>query len=771
MTFKKTGERNRGWASKIAPHPVLNIAALASVIGAIIAQILITPFGVDTIVTSTIITITVALVCATITVLSITISLQRQEYFGVSLQEIRKLRQAPAFNFLTMLLISVLITFGISLTFLLGFYVVMFDLIVCLFVYLSCFAIQELPLLIDSENQAKRILKRQYRANRTNHTKTDMANINFAIENAIFTKSLFEAYQMFADKEADTDLMDDLLALQENHVRNLVSSADKVKQIANMTMALQNVKSIMQEDSPFAGIMPDYRDYAFRMPRVLSLIHRISAKSGFSINMYDLFDMLVSELQDSNPSEEKKDLIYSTICNLVIDSLPEGDFWAIDILTKRISYNPFALESSESVATLYDMLSLYIYYLCEKEEKLPKAIRNKIVSWINRPERIDDDIRIRNWKQLFSIARESYNSDQSELYRLYWLCHWEFESFHEVKTYVMTGGFVARWYLAGYLDSENIYADDFPTKLLEKTEYRKYVIDAIDDLFDDDGNINEESVDILPAFFETGGTYMESFMSDDRLKKQLLQVKTSIKQTDMEKRIDRIKDVDLKLIRDGLGKSMKEIISQYQGLARKLEIEDEDTEQKYFYVYAQRNKSDDYYETLGESFANGILNSIRDDILSETIVCDPDRPKESLERIMSLGITHEYEHCLLNLAHDQNKTFQKEVRKFDSTLKHVSGHHLIPFDSVLKKDSLAFNYEIDSLEVLPLDAQQTEEKADGYKRDDGQYIFEGMVVRRDKVIDFVEEEYVTIKMVFRTRIVCHDIYRLDFWSKPKTISS
>ncbi|HHX67352.1 MAG TPA: hypothetical protein GX708_04760 [Gallicola sp.] len=354
------------------------------------------------------------------TILSITLSMPKALIYGVEAATFRKLRKDKTYDYLSMLIITIVIFVLFTISYYLSFRAVILMLYIIAVIYSIIFINQEIPILMQNNKRIKKIIKNSVHKNGKEISYTELLNdvtMRNVLQNLLLTEGIISAYTLLKTKdekrnriyfEKILDMQNDYLSnCVVNHIDNYALLGNKYKNIEisqAIDMCFRNINDIIEMKQDF-NILEIYADdlkdegeeakETYPIAKSLLALHEIllrlkldrKLKKEFAIIMEKIFFKLKFE----NIGKKAEKFLYNILNTIVKRTLSDNKIWFIELLRDYIFlglYPPY-----EYVI----FLSLYLYYLVKLENRVPQDFKNKILDFIN--QKFNDN---ESWASVFN---------------------------------------------------------------------------------------------------------------------------------------------------------------------------------------------------------------------------------------------------------------------------------------------------------------------------------------------------------------------------------
>lgn len=348
-----------------------------------------------------------------ITIISISISLKKEEIYGVTMNEFAILAN-KMFSFFHMVIIM-LVSFILYTIFrLFSTNLPSLVLIIVVLMYTLIFSYQEIPLLTQNKRIIKKIIKRAYKKRNPSDLllqQRDENTLAKIIQNMILTEGIKTSYiSLNKNKKCNIELVDDLLDYQNEYILNAIADLKILPNNFNGTygeieltkaikIGYENVISLLKNDFLKTESV-DFNIYNVRKLTIAMLnLHKICEVLNHQNVENDMMDKIILRVLTSGSFvENSNNKLLSFVISMSVSSLRKGEIWFIKYLRDNALYPEiiFSFESNQ----LGLFISIFIAHLLNKN-LLSKQNEKNIKAFLNESVKRTNGYG-RNWNQLLS---------------------------------------------------------------------------------------------------------------------------------------------------------------------------------------------------------------------------------------------------------------------------------------------------------------------------------------------------------------------------------
>lgn len=722
-----------------------------------------------------------------LTILSIVLSLPNELVCGIDMNAFRKLAKKRHYNFLEMLIISIIIFILYSVASILEMVFPIWILSAISIFYTLTFLIQEIPLLLKNKRYIIKIVTQGYKKEKTND------DLKEAIQYLLMKEGMKYVFinLKLEDNAYNKILIEFLLSLQndflwkylENVSEDLKSYNTEYKQI-NIIEALEKLMGSIEDIINLNSEMNileiyDSEEHFYHVTRSLFSIHRVLSffKLENKQNKFAyIFNEIFMNISVHNEKPRVKRFYYKILNAMLINTLSDGELWFIRLL-RDYSFRKGMLLGGSTEYFIF--ISNYLYYLIYLEDGVPKEFKEELSNFINETSDKNDGYVSMTFRQqlqnkLEFLDIDEYSSILTELIfifesntdRYFWFNRPSRVSYSSTYEKMFTLKLLLNWWITLVLTDEmyHIYFWDTDTEpsIPELSIENKNLLATIlnEKWFKDD----ELVLDTDLTFFDMFGlkSKIDSYVKSTDIVSTLRDYKNDhlIKNIETELKIHQKSDENLI--------QYKEILKNSFILAANNIVFNDDTlkldgmNKTMFSLLCDTKWSDDLIEKYAEQMPASIKNIVYNDFkayVNENKIFKTIKryDKETLVNILEFkpdfkfAYIHEY---------NQDEDNIDLVRKIN-TIKPIENFHL-PRDVFLKKDAikLRFHYEENDSIVRRLTEDEVNQIIDrDYKQINGLYKYvEGVngnssvLLPRENLQAIVSTKFFLSRIVFTYKI-------------------
>lgn len=713
-----------------------------------------------------------AVVTCILSTIGISFSLQNNEYFHIKVRDINAMRVRKHYSYLFTFLFNLILLFGNIFCYCVSWYILNIGMGLISTIFCITVLIQEIPILTQNQQAYLNIFKDRfivasYSDNGDSFSSTDYLRNEFdnALEDLIKQKNLITVYEYFTIKDKpkyNKKVLLKLLDIQQFLAFKL-KYIDDQKELNEICDNLKsNIFDVFWGKLDIISILGEnYQNYQHYLTRVVFQLVNCTEKIASEISD-GIIDVIFYRNFDNNETE--KDFLLSVLIAILTSVTINNNILFLESIKKKYSTNYFSL-SSNSVSTLFfAIISVYLYYIIEKQNETSSELKDKLTKFINESY-IRDNFECLSWEKLFAQFLSDFSVNYNEfisvcLNNQHYLEHINFGPF--AKTVIFTNDFLTNWYLAMLFNSERIYNFDFEKELF--TEYNYYLENFIKDNFNDlEFKPTKELQEMATFYMENDATfnYLKSTLQLDC---NFLTYHNKLKEKQLEADANACAKVNNKdLVNKFKPAICSALISDY-GYDESLDLTD--VNEKYICVMFERAlQAINYDECIINAFVDGVFHDMWKSIDYNIIKKDAEFDK-NIAQILNKEIDKYTGYLSACEYYISDKTVKSDFISKINSLKRVNSK-ILKSPVLILKDGYKYNIWVKDFSVENLTEVQLNNIVDEYKRTDGQYVYEGLFLPREKIAKLINNKYAVFTIIFKYKIETYPgaLIKIDLFPK------
>lgn len=718
-----------------------------------------------------------AVVTCILSIIGISFSLQSNEYFHIKVRDINAMRVVKHYSYLFIFIVNILLLFGNICFYSLGMYILCIGIGLTSIIFCVTILIQEIQILTQNQKAYLNIFKYRFiiaakSKNGDSFKSNDYLRNEFdaAIEDLIKQKNLITVYEYFKidnkpnyNKKVLLKLLDiqQHLAFKLKYIKDqkeLIEICDNLKSnILNIAWGDLNIKSILGDN---------YQDYQHYLTRVIYQL--INTTEQIAIEISDaLMDVIFYKNFDDKDGFEKFFWL-SIVIAVITSTTTHNNLSFLNSIKKKYTSNYFLISSNSSSTLLFATISVYLYYLLEKQNEISTDLKDKINSFINDSYFLDN-FQYLSWKKLFANFIDNFSLNYKDFIYLcinnqYYLSHVNFTPF--AKSVVFTSEFITDWYLAILFNSEKIYDFDFEKEFycLSEGKYNYYLENFVNKNFKNSEFKPTQELQKMAEFYLDNYATFNYVKSTLQQKNNFLSYHNKLKEKDLEAKAE----ISSKIKNEDIVNKYKPIIcnalrSDY-GFDSNINLSN--VKEKFISIMFERtSEAINYDECLTSTFINSIFYDIGKSINFQTIKIDKNFDS-NLSKILQKKLEKYVGSINLCEFYIGSSSLKSNFTDRIRTLEKVNSK-ILKQPIFILKNGYGYNILIKEFSVKDLTEAQLNTEVDKYKRADGQYVYEGLFLSREKVEKLIRDRYVVITIIFKYKVQTYPgaLIKIDLFPK------
>lgn len=361
------------------------------------------------------------------TILVIAISLPDKDIYGVRINEFRRYRVDNHFDFMEMIIISIIIFIFHTIFSYFNYNLSIIGTYFLSIIYAFLFVFQEVPVILEKEKYLERCIKKIFQESNNSIIKSGLEgkeNKKFKIlKKFLFTQgydSVFKSIKI-KDEKYNQDLLSNLLTInidflrtiEENHdfyVNTSPEKIDGIEIIEAVSMSIANLESLLDMDSEYniINIFKDGECY-YWITRLIFLLQKVTTSLGmqemFKNHMYSIHKQLLSYTDYDYKSEAVEKFVYKVLDNLMVYSISDSKMWFLELM-RDSSYNSQFFYGSKN--SHFILVAFYLFYLTNDDTRVSANLNSLLEKFMlsNSNGLNSDGI---SWKKLVAFQIEHYS--------------------------------------------------------------------------------------------------------------------------------------------------------------------------------------------------------------------------------------------------------------------------------------------------------------------------------------------------------------------------
>lgn len=721
--------------------------------------------------------IQITIFALTVTVISISTSLLKDEIYGVPVKDIFKLRKNLTISLLSVMIILFGLTALMVLAIIFKLFITSIVLTISTILIGIWSSLQDLPICFKNDKALIDLLKKNVQTKQDGIN--DLELQNKLLLGMLYSKKLDKVCQLLKTNNPtkNKELFDRLMTIITNELTNLPYYTDvpelKLKVNNSITHVLENIKRFLEYDNKLIEEYSDADNVSLHLMRILFYIHEhenqmdVETKTKFENYISNLFFKLYV-LNDDEKSFE-----FKTLHHLLRWSLRECDMWFVTLLQKEYSKWHYSFNEHKSVSILFCEISFVMFVYYNYENLLSKEKKDLIKKQIQEPITISTTERILPWRYMFNEFIEKFDLSFDDLTKNIDPNAWEFMLMNECKSCILTDRSLASWWFMCFISSENLYKFNFEAlnELDEKS--KRTLVNYLDLLFTD----NSKEIKTQQQFNDFKNTFsihddkLQHINQFSRVVDKLYEFKNTYKKDqELSEAINNdINNNDhLNELASYLKNSLINKLNKSPFLDKSISLEN--VQAKGFFnieeMFDLENAKSLYFDMIHRCYQYEFIKIYDEHFKNKYISFDEKTTEKKLNDILKIKptLTSSKELSALNRLSHLNKDIVSKVVSIDDNINTIKDITL-PNNYYTNNMGVKFNYEIFIFELKELTDDELQRCVDNQKSDNGTYFYNGIQYEFNELFELFKKKYFTIKVYLKYKFIFNDknIVKIDPW--------
>ncbi len=689
-----------------------------------------------------------AIVSFVTSIIGISISLQTNVCLGIPFKDFSKLRVGLHYP------IAVFVTLSIILTALnVGLYVaemLVASITVAVIAVLFCIYVvwTEIPLMVNNDKYLIKVIKK--RLWREWKTPNDLPKELKAVLKYLLTESsnLNDTFTKLKTKNAQFNnyLLTNLLQLQCDVASKLNEVESKEHRLVLAGSLYKNINDIIFYHFDIEEILgSNFENYVYYITRVL---FRLKDLAEYKERVTSLIADRLMYLDQDSINENKVRFSMSVVLAMTTISIRNGDFCFAKALQEKFSISHYDLGKDNNFSIVYALISLQLYFLCNDSQNASDQLKKEIMGFLDF-EGIVHHTNIYSWKNLFVIFSREFKIDFTKFMYYFSISEhdWDVPIFFEVQWIALDKEYAFLWYFTNLINSYSNYNFNFEI-LCKEDSYKHYLKNIGGECFNDNKKFEEsEKMKKIIEFYHEDKNELEFFKSRESENHRLFEFINKLKIEDLEKRIKKANSISNEEILNKYYAAITDAIKGEWGYTPELGI---NSASRSMAILVERaSRAINYEDVMKDMLIRSIFNEIKlhvprleikkadfDESLNEVLMLDIGALNESARRV-------EY--------YIKDETLRGEYKRVCGGLPKFKSR-ILNGCFLVQKNGFSFNLEFVDFNVSDLSDEDISNEVEKCKREDGQYVYEGVFLSREEIAQFISKQFAVLTITMRYEI-------------------
>lgn len=717
-------------------------------------------------VSSQIITSIISLV---VSIIGIAISLQNEEFFGIKITKLYGLRVTKHYSTLEIIIISIFLCAINMACYMLNLIIAAIGTLLVAFIFLIQVVRSEVPIMSKSEKALIDILKNNIIDCYYNDREASK-DLKDAVRYLIYTKNLREVYDSFKEDlnhEYNQHLILKLLEYQHDLAFEIIIKYDENEQRKIADSLLENILDVI-----FRHIDVSNETYSeicknkYLITRVLFRIHELpSMQKRWLGKVQGLFQCLQFTSEDAKRINE---LISEIIIILVSETVKHGDFSIIKSIRRQLSgLDYYCLDEENAALDTFAVLSMFLYYLSCSEEDVPDELKKQISEFINESG-IEEDTKIISWKGLFQRAARLFKVDYARFISLASKSTFDMEYYlsgEGAKNVVLGEYYFSFWYFTNWFNAQNIYGVNFENFCSTYHEAKTYLIDFSKKCINENGDfVPSEEMNRIVKFYDDSDDSFAFFIIDEEREHSYFKFVNNARYEQLSENVAKAVSINNYEFAEKIRKGIEETLTREWGFDSTLPIENQS---RYFSIIFEKvPEAINFEECISDYCKESVISDLKKSI-NRTLLVKGNDFEEGIQQILKQDPKYTTANVKKTIPYFfiRDEKLKEEFIKACDSMTEIDSK-LLGDMFIMLNDSFKFNFTFEKIEITDLSEDDISKKVDSYQRADGQFVYEGVFLPREAIIEIVRKRFVVLTIIMKHQVLSSgdSIYSLKPYS-------
>lgn len=699
---------------------------------------------------------------AIVSIIGVAISLQNNEIFGVTASQLYSLRAEKHYSLQGIIIISVVLCAVNTLFYIMDLTVAALGVTFISVLFIIRVIKMEVPFMTRDEKVLFKTVRNSLIDNYLKNQETPKAQvqeefltktIEYLLHNFNFV-AVYEGLRDPLDEKFNEYLYFELLEIQQNLAFSLTDEYEGYEQRKIAESLRGNVLDIIFNNIHISDEMYlktiENRHY---LTRVLFRVHEVQGQRNL---LLEKIPALLQCLMFANTKKIDNTirLISSVLLLLVAKTVAKRDFTVIKEIRKYLTLWKYSLDDESPVVDLFAVLCMYLYYLALSEPDVPANLKKEILDFVSESNVIDDDTRITSWNDLYGIASCEFKVDYRNFINIihdnstaleYWLMS------GDAKWVILHEIYFTEWYLTALL-SADIFDLSVVKDLIKQDEINQdIVIRFFEKCIDDEGNFKPtENMEQIAKFLgKEKEPFSYAILVEERTH-EIHDMLNNLKREELKERVKLSSEIDDEKFATEIKEHIEASLREEWGFDSSLEISEEE---RYFAVILEKHAEASNFRTAMRSyFVDSVFEDIKAAIQKTTLYKGKDFESKIVE-ILKKKLKFSTSQAKRNIPHFyiRDTTIKEKYIETCSELTEFQSK-LLGNSVLVVEDGFRFNCKVNKVEARKLSEAELAERVKKYQRDDGRYVFDGVFLTREEIVETVMERFIVITVMIQHQV-------------------
>lgn len=681
-------------------------------------------------------------------IIGIAITLQKEECWGISIKEFSNLQKGLHYPIVVVITLAILMSILEAVMYVAHLMIASIGIAVIAILFCLYVTWHEIPLMMNNENfLTKTIEKRLWKEWKTT---SDLSKELKAVLKYLITdyKNLKGTYKLLESKNEKFNrfLMLKLLEMQTDVAFELRQMPERQRLLCAGSL-YKNIEDLICFNLDLSNIFKkDFLNHEYYITRVLFRLNEIDEYSNkvTSLIADSLFDLKYKKFSEDEFANEKIQFIMSITLSMVTVSIRDGEFGFIKALQEKFSINYYNLGGDNYESIAFALISMQLYFLCNDSQNVSEELKVKIKHYLDYSD-IIHHTKIFTWKSLYANFLYVFEIDFKKFIKYFIISkgNWDVPIYFEAQVLKLDCGYALRWYVTNILSSERVYDFDYPILCLDE-HYRFYLKDLGDKCFDSNKKfvVSDEMKSIL-SFYGVDENAFLGFLAFEEKTNKFFNFINDLKKDDLHTESIRANNKENEELAKTYKQTLLDAIEKQWGYDASVEITS--SPQTMAILIEKASRAINYKEVLEDMLIKSLFHEIRTNLSVVAI----NRNDEDFDKQIASVLSEDFAFVSRSMERFEyllkDSSLKKQfielyikAKKFESRI--LNGFVLV------KKNGFRFNIKFKEFDIANLTTKEVAEEVNRYKREDGQYVYNGTFLSREEIEQMITKKYAVLKI-------------------------
>lgn len=614
----------------------------------------------------------------------------------------------------------------------------------------------EVPIMTKKEDAILKILKDNLVHCYLNNNEASK-DLKDAVRHLLYRKNLKEIYVFFSDdrdQEYNQYILLKLLEFQHDLAFELKDKYDEHEQRIICSSMIEIIFDVLLRHIETTDEMYDaVGKNKYLLTRVLFRIQELPAMKAYLFEKISGLFQCLSFISDKHKVEA--DLISDILIILAAGTVKSGNFEVYGAIRHQLSGSSYCLTKKSDALSVFTVLSMYLYYLCCSDPDVPVEIKERIRKFVGEGDFIEERTLITSWKKLFLDAANEFNVDYGDFISFSMRNEDALEYYlfgNGAKSVILQPHYLSQWYLTHLLNTRRIYSFDFSALVSEHKDVKPHLKALGEKCIDENKSfVPTNEMNRIVEFFSDDTEHFVFFKIDEERSHKFFEFVNKIKYEELKSISEMAAKVDgiefARKIRNGIEQALK----NEWGFDESIDIENTG---RYFAVFFEKMPDAINFE---ESLVDYSINSVFADLekaTQKTVLYNDGQFENSIMNMVKKGpkyISASAKRTIPQFFIKDEKIKEEFIRVCEPLAEFES--RIINGPATVLPGGFSFNCQVDKVEFRGLSEEELSRQVAKHQREDGQFIFNGVFLPREEIIEIIKSTYTVLTIVIKHQVI------------------